>query len=194
MKFYRILATIIIGASLCLLGYQSAFAQGKGKGDPHPDSSVEGRTYCFVVDILRMRSPSSSTTTLSAALSSTLIRRTATFSGGVITATGVDLTENRQNADTGAVTQTTGAGGTVTGTYVQTGPELAVVLTFATFSITTTWYVSKDGSVINGSLSTLREDLTFGASDQFEADFGETRTWTLVENDSCDTAGFITEI
>ncbi len=82
----------------------------------------------------------------------------------------------------------------MTGTYVQTGPELAVVLTFATFSITTTWYVSKDGSVINGSLSTLRAGLTFGTTGQFEADFGETRTWTLVENDSCDMEGFITEL
>ena len=188
MKFYRVLATIILGTSVCLVGYQSAF--GQGFSPVNPLQSVEGRTYCFVVDILRMRSPSI-TPPLSAALSSTLIRRTATFSGGVITATGVDLTANTQNADTGAVTQTTGAGGTVTGTYVQTGPELAVVLPFLTFSITTTWYVSKDGSVINGSLSTLREDLTFGPSDQFEADFGETRTWTLVENDSCDTEGSI---
>ena len=111
MKFYRILATIILGTSVCLVGYQSAFAQGSSP--VNPQQSVEGRTYCFVVDILRMRSPSTrpSATALSAALSSILIRRTATFSGGVITATGVDLTANTQNADTGAVTQTTGAGG-----------------------------------------------------------------------------------
>jgi len=78
------------------------------------------------------------------------------------------------------------------GTYVQTGNKLAVDLVLPTFTITTTWYVSKDGSVINGSLSTLRGNVIFGPSNEFVADYGETRTWTLVENDTCDVEGFIT--
>ena len=53
MKVCRFLATIIIGTSLCLMGYQFAFAQAGYAGN----ASVEGRTYCFVLDVLIMRSP-----------------------------------------------------------------------------------------------------------------------------------------
>ncbi len=55
-------------------------------------------------------------------------------------------------------------------------------------SLTTTWYVSKDGSAINGTLSTLREDVGPGF------DLGVTRNWTLIENDTCEAEGFLTEL
>ena len=192
MKFFRFLATIILGSSLCLIGYQSVLAQGMSAGASSSpfNTSVEGRDYCFVVDILRMRS-ASTTTTRSAALTSVIIRRTASFSGGVITLTPVSFSRNTQDAVTGDVTHSSGAGGAPTGTYVQTGSKLAADLVFALFSLSTTWYVSEDGSVINGSLNTLRTGVTAGPHTH---DFGATRTWTLVENDSCDIEGFITEI
>ena len=64
-----------------------------------------------------------------------------------------------------------------------------MVIVFPTFFISPTWYVSKDGSVINGALSTLRENVS-----TFEFDFGSTRNWTLIENDTCEAEGFLTEL
>ena len=58
MNIYRFLATIIMTTGLCLVAYQSAFAQGMGRGDPHPDSSVDGRTYCSVLTQTILRSES----------------------------------------------------------------------------------------------------------------------------------------
>ena len=124
MKFYRVLATIVMGTSLCLIGYQSAFAQGMSPGagnSPPTTSSVEGRTYCFEQDALLMRSTGLTAggggprgggppRLLPARIQSQIIRRTATFSGGVFTGEFLSRTGNTQIADTGDVTQTTGGG------------------------------------------------------------------------------------
>ena len=110
------------------------------------------------------------------------------FSGGHITLTDLGLVGNTQDAEDGLVRRLGRPLNDLEGTYVQTGNQFAVDLVLPTFTIMTTWYVSKDGSVINGTLSTLRLDLG-----PFEFDLGDTRNWTLVENDTCDGEGFITE-
>jgi len=139
-----------------------------------------------------MRSPSTNATARSADLVSITVRRIVDFSGGHITLTDLGLVGNTQDAEDSLVRRLGRPLNDLEGTYVQTGNKLAVDLVLPTFTITTTWYVSKDGSVINGSLSTLRGNVIFGPSNEFVADYGETRTWTLVENDTCDVEGFIT--
>jgi len=127
-----------------------------------------------------------------AATFTNIVRRTATFEDGVFTGVLISRTRTIQLADFGNVTpQTVPVLSTadLMGTYVQTGNKLAMDLVFPNgMTLTTTWYVSKDGSVINGTLSTLRLDLG-----PFEFDLGDTRNWTLIENDTCDGEGFLTE-
>jgi len=145
-----------------------------------PDSSVEGRTYCFVLTQLLMQGPP--TLSSDRHLQSQVIRRTATFSGGFFEALFLSRVRNFQD-NTGAVTQQSSAGNTTFGTYTQTGNKLDIVL--PGFGISATWYVSNDGSLIYGSLIELSGP--FGqANDQF---VGITRNWTLVENDTCDVEG-----
>ena len=144
------------------------------------NSSVEGRTYCMVLTQLRMLGSDSNPA--QAQLRHQVVRRTATFSGGVIDAKSESRVRNIQD-DTGAVTHFTFAGMDVLGTYIQTGNKLDI--TIPVFGIVATWYVSKDGSVIHGTL--IERTGPFGAvPDIF---LGLTRNWTLVENDTCDAEG-----
>ena len=140
MNSSRFLATMIMVTSLSLFGYQSSLAQGMGNPfnslqtqidsltqalvDSAPNSSVEGRTYCSVLTHVRMLGSDSDSTI--AQLRYQVVRRTTTFSGGVIDSKFLSNVRNIQDA-TGAVTNTTPAGIDVLGTYIQTGQKLALM-------------------------------------------------------------------
>ena len=139
-----------------------------------PSSSVEGRTYCFVLNRDVMRGQASNSTEV---LISRVIRRTFTFNNdGTFTGLIVSDVENTQ-ADNGTVTLVTPANSDLSGTYTQTGNKLDMnILTFSA-----NWYVSKDGSVIHGT-----RILQLGPFGPDMITVGITRNWTLVENDTCD--------
>lgn len=142
-----------------------------------PDASVEGRTYCFVLDLTMMRGVGVNQTEH---LVTSIIRRTATFSGGSLSAWLSSHVRNTQT-DNGVVTQTLEASpDPLLATYTQTGNRLDV--TFAN-GTTANWYVSRDGSVISGTsivgLGPFPNSVTVG----------QTRHWTLIENDLCEGEG-----
>ena len=185
MKIYRLLATIIISTGLCFVAYQSTFAQGKGKGDPHPDSSVEGRTYCSVLTQTILRSDSG-TAPNAEAISIRVIRRTFTFLDGGTNFEGVlDGTRVQNNLLVGIgvvnLNDTGASPSPILGTYLQTGQKLDMNIT--TIGIQAIWYVSKDGSVIHGTR--IDQAVTTQGVTPFLS-FLITRDWTLVENDTCD--------
>ena len=188
MNIYRFLATIIMTTGLCLVAYQSAFAQGMGRGDPHPDSSVDGRTYCSVLTQTILRSDSVAAPDAEA-ISIRVIRRTFTFlEGGTNFEGELDgaRVQNNLLVGTGAVNliDTGASPSLILGTYVQTGQKLDMNIT--TIGIQATWYVSKDGSVIHGTR--IDQAVTTQAVTPFLS-FLITRDWTLVENDTCDAEG-----
>jgi hypothetical protein len=142
-----------------------------------PDPSVEGRTYCFVLDLTMMRGIGANQ---AEHLVTSIIRRTATFSGGSLSAWLSSHVRNTQTDD-GVVTQTLEASpDPVLATYTQTGNRLDV--TFAN-GTTANWYISRDGSVISGT-----SILSFGPFPN-SVTVGQTRHWTLIENDLCDGEG-----
>ena len=139
-----------------------------------PTASVEGRTYCFVLDLTMMRGIGANQTEH---LVTSIIRRTATFSGGSFSASLVSHVRNTQTDD-GVVTQTLEISpDPLLATYTQTGGRLDVAFANGT---TANWYVSRDGSVISGTsllaLGPFPNSVTVG----------QTRHWTLVENAVCD--------
>ncbi len=144
--------------------------------DSAPSSSVEGRTYCFVLNRDVMRGQASTSTEV---LISRVIRRTFTFNDdGTYDSLLVSDVRNTQ-ADDGIVTLAAPGNIDLSGTYMQTGNKLDMVFPFASF--TANWYVSKDGSVIYGTrishgLPRLPPVVTVGI----------TRNWTLVETDPLD--------
>lgn len=140
-----------------------------------PSASVDGRTYCFVLDLTMMRGIGVNQTEH---LVTSIIRRTAMFDGGLMEAALLSHNRNTQTDD-GIVTPTIeNAPDLVMATYTQSGNRLDMTFTNGT---TANWYVSNDGSVISGtSLSFL------GPIAPFQATIGQTRQWTLVENDACD--------
>ena len=140
-----------------------------------PDSSVEGRTYCFVLNLDVMTGQASDSTEV---LISRVIRRKFTFNNdGTFTGLIVSDVGNTQ-ADDGTVTLDTPANSDVSGTYTQTGNKLDMMI----LDFSANWYVSKDGSVIHGT-----RILHLGPfPGPFMRTVGITRNWTLVENDTCD--------
>ena len=136
--------------------------------------SVEGRTYCMLVNLTVFRSVSS----ISQASAETLVvRRALHFAGGAFTATLVDSGGNSQRDD-GIVSQIAIASPSVlTGTYIQSGTQLN--LQFADTS-TVTWYVSRDGSVIASSSSDFVGPFPAGLT------IGIVRNATSVESDTCE--------
>ena len=139
-----------------------------------PTASVEGRTYCFVLDLTMMRGIAANQTEH---LVTSIIRRTATFDSGLMEATLLSHTRNTQTDD-GIVTPTIeNSPDPLIATYTQTGNRLD--MTFAN-GATENWYVSNDGSVISGT------SLAFiGLGGPGQVTIGQTRHWTLVENDAC---------
>lgn len=138
------------------------------------NSSVEGRTYCMVVNALTLIGIGSSGTE---SLDSGVVRRTATFSGGLLTAHLVSSTFHRQN-DNGVVSSIASMSPEpLVATYTQTGSKIDVVFPDGGIA---NWYVSKDGSVVVSSAIELLGPFPNSAT------IGLTRTSTMVENDTCD--------
>ncbi len=150
--------------------------------DSAPNSSVEGRTYCFVLNLQVMIGRANGDTE---ELQSNVIRRTATFSGGMFEASHLSNILNKQ-LDDGTVTHDeVDPIGLLLGAYTQTGSK--VDITFDT-GLSANWYVSKDGSVIHGSSithSAIRHpELPPGLPPVVTIGF--VRNWTLVETDPLD--------
>ena len=96
-------------------------AQVQALEDSAPDSSVEGRTYCHVVENLNMEGRDPAGTER---LRSNVTRRTTTFSGGSFSAFFLSRVRQTQD-DNGTVSQfISPTGSTLTGTYVQTGNQV----------------------------------------------------------------------
>ena len=197
MRFIR---NLFVFAAICLT--QSALAGDPPMSTPSPfgeiqtqldelaartqaledsvtDSSVEGRTYCFNLDLLIMRGRAGNGTE---ELQTNVIRRTAVFSGGVFSGSFLSNVLNNQ-LDDGTVIPGLGVPiDPLLATYTQSGSKVDITFTNGT---TANWYVSKDGSVIHGStishssIPTPRGLVTVGFL----------RNWTLVENDTCDMEG-----
>lgn len=139
------------------------------------DSSVEGRTYCFVLDLTIMRGRANNGTE---ELQRNIIRRSATFSGGTFTGTFLSNVLNQQ-LDDGTVNA--GLGNPIDpllATYVQTDNKIDV--SFGDGSAAN-WYVSKDGSYVHGSSISHG---AFGSGGVLTIGF--VRNWSLVEGDNCD--------
>ena len=151
-------------------------AQVQALEDSAPDSSVDGRTYCHVLEVLAMRGADPAGTER---LQSTVLRRTTTFSGGSFFGAFLSRVRLRQD-DNGAVLQFITSGGPFTGTYLQTGNRLDVT---ASGGAQFTWYVSKDGSVIYGTGIHQPPSGVDGAGNVIT--HGTTRNWILIENGDC---------
>ena len=153
-------------------------AQVQALRDQAVDSSVEGRTYCFVLDLTIMRGRGNTGTE---ELQRNIIRRSATFSGGTFTGAFLSNVLNNQ-LDDGTVSA--GLGDPIDpflATYAQA--ENKIDVTFGDGSVAN-WYVSKDGSSVHGT-SILHG--AFGPGGVIT--IGTVRNWTLIENDSCDMEG-----
>ena len=146
--------------------------------DGAPTSSVEGRTYCFVLDLQVMKGRANSGTE---ELQSNVIRRTATFSGGLFEASHLSNILNNQLDDGTVTPDDVDPIGLLIGTYTQTGSKVDIV--FDT-GLTANWYVSTDGSVIHGSSIT---HAAFGPPGLPPVvTVGTVRNWTLVETNPLD--------
>jgi hypothetical protein len=146
--------------------------------DSAPNSSVEGRTYCFVLNLQVMIGRANNETE---ELQSNVIRRTATFSGGMFDASHLSNTLNKQLDDGTVAHDDVDPIGLLIGTFTQTGSK--VDITFDT-GLSANWYVSKDGSTIHGSSITHS---ALGPPGQPPVvTIGFVRNWTLVETDPLD--------
>ena len=155
-------------------------ARTKALEDSAPDSSVDGRTYCFVLNLSIMRGD---TRDKSEELQTNVIRRTATFSGGVFTGWFLSNVLNNQKDD-GTVLP--GLGDPIDplmASYIQTGNKLDMdFLDMASGLVSSAnWYVSKDGSVIHGSMISQSSFGPPGVPPVRSVGF--VRNWTLVETD-----------
>jgi hypothetical protein len=150
--------------------------------DSAPTSSVEGRTYCFVLNLQIMRGRANSDTE---ELQSNVIRRTAMFSGGMFEASHLSNILNKQLDDGTVIHDEADPIGLLLGTYTQTGSK--VDITFDT-GLSVNWYVSKDGSVIHGSSITHSAIRPPGLPPGLPpvVTVGFVRNWTLVETDPLD--------
>jgi hypothetical protein len=143
--------------------------------DSVPDSSVEGRTYCFDLRLLIMRGRGFNGTE---ELQTNVIRRTATFSGGVFSGLFLSNVLNNQLDDGTVIPGLGDPIDPVLATYTQSGSKVNITFTDGTIA---NWYVSKDGSVIHGSRISHG---SFGPGGVVTIGF--MRNWTLVETDPLD--------
>ena len=146
--------------------------------DSAPNSSVEGRTYCFVLNLQIMTGRANNDTE---ELQSNVIRRTATFSGGMFDASHLSNILNKQLDDGTVTPDDVDPIGLLIGTFTQTGSK--VDITFGT-GLSANWYVSKDGSTIHGSSITHSAFGPPGLPPVVTVGF--VRNWTLVETDPLD--------
>jgi hypothetical protein len=146
--------------------------------DSAPNSNIDGRTYCSILDMQLMRAKPGSQTeeTLN-----NVVRRVVRFENGVLTGDLLSKTLN-DHSDTGTISHTANVPdiNPLLATYLQMDSKIDI--TFDDGS-TTNWHVSKDGSAIFGTkISNLV--LRNGA-----ISLGIVRNWTLIEIDpleSCD--------
>lgn len=143
-----------------------------------PTSSVEGRTYCFVLNLQVMRGRANSDTE---ELQSNVIRRTATFSGGLFAASHISNSLNNQLDDGTVTPDDVDPIGLLIGTYTQSGSKVDIA--FGT-GLTANWYVSTDGSVIHGSSITHAAFGPPGVPPVVTV--GMVRNWILVETNPLD--------
>ena len=142
---------------------------------------VDGRTYCFVLNLQVMRGRANTGTE---ELQSNVIRRTATFSGGLFEASHLSNNLNNQLDDGTVVTDDVDPIGLLLGTYTQTGNKVDIAFDSG---LTANWYVSADGSLIHGSAITHAAFGPPGAPPIVTV--GQVRNWILVETsplDLCD--------
>jgi hypothetical protein len=140
-----------------------------------PNSNVDGRTYCFDLSLLIMRGRAFNGTE---ELQRNVIKRTATFSGGLFSGALLSNVLNNQLDDGTVITGLGNPIDPLLATYTQTGSKVDV--TFADGS-TANWYVSKDGSTIHGSNISHS---SFGPGGVVTVGF--VRNWTFVETDPLD--------
>jgi hypothetical protein len=144
--------------------------------DSAPNSNIDGRTYCSILDMQVMRAKPSdqSEETLN-----NVIRRVVRFENGVLTGNLLSKTLN-DHSDIGTISHTSNVPDIdpLVANYLQMGSK--VDITFGDGS-TTNWHVSKDGSTIFGTkISSLV--LPNGARS-----LGLVRNWTLIETDPLDS-------
>lgn len=142
--------------------------------DDAPDSSVEGRTYCFNLNLMIMRGRSFNDTE---ELQTNVIKRTAVFSGGAFSGSFLSNVLNNQRDDGTVVPGLGDPIDPLLATYVQSGRKLDI--TFAN-GTTVNWHVSKDGSTVHGSA--ISDFSGAGGA----VTIGFLRSWTLVETDMID--------
>jgi hypothetical protein len=142
-----------------------------------PSSGVEGRTYCFVLNLQVMRGRANSETE---ELQSNVIRRTATFSEGMFEASHLSNTLNNQLDDGTVVPDDVDPIGLLVGTYTQTGSKVDISFDAG---LTANWYVSADGSAIHGSSISYA---AFPRELPPVVTIGTVRNWTLIETNPLD--------
>jgi hypothetical protein len=162
---------------------QPAHGQGRGNGNPHPVQSVAGRTYCAVVDWVTTIGISNPDTNVEAEwLDQGVLRGVATFDhSGNYYRQFLSQEADRQY-DNGVVSPLALDPFDVIGSYVQSAGKLNMVLDVVGQDDTTllaTWYVSKDGSVIQGTLLRYFDNGDAVTSSQ-------KLKWSLIEGDDCD--------
>ncbi len=149
--------------------------------DAAPTQSVEGRDYCFVlnVQIMRGRAPDASEE-----LQNNVVRRKVNFANGTVAGALISNVLNNQLDDGTVLAGTAAPIPNLLATYVQTGSKIDV--TFDNGN-TANWYVSKDGSLIHGAMIGHLEFPPGGLPPVVTV--GLHRNWTMVEtdpNDVCD--------
>ena len=144
--------------------------------DSAPNSNIDGRTYCSILDmqVMRARPGNQSEETLN-----NVIRRVVSFENGVLTGDLLSKTLN-DHSDIGTISHTANIPDVdpLLANYLQMGSK--VDITFADGS-TTNWHVSKDGSAIFG---TKISSLVLGNG---VISLGLVRNWTLIEIDPLDS-------
>lgn len=142
--------------------------------DSAPNPSVDGRTYCMMVNVVSLRSHLQNGTDTIATI---VVRRLVTFDDGLFTDI---LVSSLQNSQSHVAEVEFGPGMSpvsIGGTYMQSGTQLNVTTSTGSEA---SWLVSRDGSVIhsNGidSFGPFPNTLTLGLA----------RSATLIESDTCD--------
>jgi hypothetical protein len=144
--------------------------------DSAPNSNIDGRTYCSILDMQVMRAwpGNQSEETLN-----NVIRRVVSFENGVLTGNLLSKTLN-DHSDVGTISHIPNIPNVdpLLANYLQMGSK--VDITFADGS-TTNWHVSKDGSAIFGTkISSL-------VIPNGMLSLGLVRNWTLIEIDPLDS-------
>ena len=144
--------------------------------DVAPTSNIDGRIYCSILDLQIMRARPGNQTEET---QNNVIRRVVRFEYGVLTG---DLLSNTLNnhSDIGTVTHTPNipSPDPLVANYLQMGTKVDITFGNGT---TTNWHVSKDGSLIVGSM------ISSSVIGNGAMTLGFVRNWMLVEIDPLDS-------